>query len=25
VIESWGFGIEIIKVYVDENWQVREV
>lgn len=25
VIESWGFEVEIIKIYVDENWQVQEV
>jgi hypothetical protein len=25
LVESWGYGVEIIKVYVDESWHVKEV
>jgi len=24
-IKSWGFEVDIVKVYIDENWQVQEV
>lgn len=25
LIESWNLGIEVVKLWIDENWQVHEV